>query len=122
YYACLSMHLLYVAHSAFFFLLKRRPPRSTLFPYTTLFRSEFESLPRSPMPALPDTEIDQRLARLDIRYRKVRVALSTHDEGDITDRKSTRLNSSHVAISYAVFCLKNKTPNIRATRPNSLPV
>src|SRR6266508_5716384 len=71
-------------HLSFFFLMIRRPPRSTLFPYTTLFRSRCrdEQLER-PEPALP-------------LHRGPR------------DRKSTRLNSSHVAISYAVFCLKKK--------------
>src|SRR5215510_5795026 len=68
----------------FFFLMIRRPPRSTLFPYTTLFRSD----PDSPPPRGPDPS------------RKRRPTGS--------DRKSTRLNSSHVAISYAVFCLKKK--------------
>src|SRR5215510_16141809 len=68
----------------FFFLMIRRPPRSTLFPYTTLFRST---------PA--DRELHQPLQR------------EQRDEAGV-DRKSTRLNSSHVAISYAVFCLKKK--------------
>src|SRR6202046_2107077 len=71
----------------FFFLMIRRPPRSTLFPYTTLFRS-----PRGLLRALPE---DRRpLARPTPRRGR--------------DRKSTRLNSSHVSISYAVFCLKKK--------------
>src|SRR5438874_6872091 len=65
----------------------RRPPRSTLFPYTTLFRSL--ELKR------PELKPD---GRLELRNHTVRV----------TDRKSTRLNSSHVEISYAVFCLKKK--------------
>src|SRR6266496_6137048 len=65
----------------------RRPPRSTLFPYTTLFRSIVASgYPRS----------DRRTAR--------------ETPASTIDRKSTRLNSSHVEISYAVFCLKKKTP------------
>src|SRR5437660_9152885 len=73
----------------------RRPPRSTLFPYTTLFRSmtgeriELES----PLPP----ELASLVARLD-----------AESGGVGQDRKSTRLNSSHVAISYAVFCLKKK--------------
>src|SRR6266536_4936739 len=69
--------------SFFFFLMIRRPPRSTLFPYTTLFRSC--APPRSPFGARH-------------RARGVRAQ----------DRKSTRLNSSHEWISYAVFCLKKK--------------
>src|SRR5437667_6381768 len=73
----------------------RRPPRSTLFPYTTLFRSSFERgrdaqrLRVSPAPAL---RRGRTLARPILP----------------TDRKSTRLNSSHITISYAVFCLKKK--------------
>src|SRR5258708_8549379 len=66
----------------------RRPPRSTLFPYTTLFRSDTSALPRAP-PA-PDTTTHWLPALI------------------IGDRKSTRLNSSHQIISYAVFCLKKK--------------
>src|SRR5271167_5082634 len=72
----------------FFFLMIRRPPRSTLFPYTTLFRT-----PRDPADvAAPARGRGRRLAR--------------------GDRKSTRLNSSHVSISYAVFCLKKKKKNL----------
>src|SRR5256885_11113642 len=72
----------------FFFLMIRRPPRSTLFPYTTLFRSAADRLD------------DLREAgRESVEHRAV---LNT-------DRKSTRLNSSHLVISYAVFCLKKKT-------------
>src|SRR5438045_7200848 len=72
----------------FFFLMIRRPPRSTLFPYTTLFR-----------PAL------RRYARL-ARHDQIRSCRSR--EHLQADRKSTRLNSSHLGISYAVFCLKKK--------------
>src|SRR5690349_25089611 len=78
----------------FFFLMIRRPPRSTLFPYTTLFRS-FRRIELAPVPAGP---IEPRIA--DSARRRLR------REGQ--DRKSTRLNSSHVEISYAVFCLKKK--------------
>src|SRR2546430_11975510 len=75
----------------FFFLMIRRPPRSTLFPYTTLFRS-----------AEHDAVLDPgRLLR-----RRGRCARP--DGGRQGDRKSTRLNSSHSQISYAVFCLKKK--------------
>src|SRR5215208_7262722 len=70
----------------FFFLMRRRPPRSTLFPYTTLFRS-----PPRPRQAAARTR-----------------APSASPCPRPGDRKSTRLNSSHVAISYAVFCLKKK--------------
>src|SRR5437868_9025302 len=72
----------------FFFLMIRRPPRSTLFPYTTLFRSCHG----------PN---HGRLAAARGAFR------TTTLDGE--DRKSTRLNSSHVSISYAVFCLKKKT-------------
>src|SRR5215510_16066935 len=76
----------------FFFLMIRRPPRSTLFPYTTLFRSPSTCLSVS-WRYLPASGSPQR------RRQEFRLA---------GDRKSTRLNSSHVAISYAVFCLKKK--------------
>src|SRR3989442_8343678 len=81
----------------------RRPPRSTLFPYTTLFRSHFG------LGAV--TKIDSVQVRwpsgLVERFENLSVdAFNTLKEG--SDRKSTRLNSSHVRISYAVFCLKKK--------------
>src|SRR5436309_9146393 len=78
----------------------RRPPRSTLFPYTTLFRS------RGHRP----TARRRRPARLCDRHRRVAGARSRARRrgGGDQDRKSTRLNSSHVKISYAVFCLKKK--------------
>src|SRR5437870_8282138 len=69
----------------------RRPPRSTLFPYTTLFRSQIGAV-WLPLPHL----LNAIPVQVDFFYR---------------DRKSTRLNSSHVAISYAVFCLKKKNKN-----------
>src|SRR5258708_28584938 len=77
--------------STFFFLMIRRPPRSTLFPYTTLFRSVGFRL----------LAVCRRTADLMRRYDKPEVRRQT-------DRKSTRLNSSHQIISYAVFCLKKK--------------
>src|SRR5207253_10896207 len=90
----------------FFFILIRRPPRSTLFPYTTLFRSltltgslmaagKLQEL----LPQRPITYKGQNLVNLSLLGIAVVIAV---------DRKSTRLNSSHVAISYAVFCLKKK--------------
>src|SRR5438874_3620480 len=79
----------------FFFLMIRRPPRSTLFPYTTLFRSEGEAAEEQSElkrgGAAGSGEVDRQVS-----------------EVTIVDRKSTRLNSSHVEISYAVFCLKKK--------------
>src|SRR5260221_1467895 len=88
----------------FFFLMIRRPPRSTLFPYTTLFRSVGDDF--------VDVHVGLRAAAgLPDAKREVLVEFSiddfiggAHDE----DRKSTRLNSSHTVISYAVFCLKKK--------------
>src|SRR3712207_7868355 len=81
----------------FFFLMIRRPPRSTLFPYTTLFRSAAAPL-RDDNGVAPRAE--SRELSLPQRRRR------THSRR--TDRKSTRLNSSHANISYAVFCLKKK--------------
>src|SRR5690349_23144792 len=87
-----------------FFLTLRRPPRSTLFPYTTLFRSD-RTGSEDLMPAAPiDSSHCWRLE--DGIYSSGRRA---GEPGvPVQDRKSTRLNSSHVEISYAVFCLKKK--------------
>src|SRR5690606_41759350 len=85
----------------FFFLMIRRPPRSTLFPYTTLFRSAACHWPHR-LRGLPRTPRMGRAARPMQRDESVGSRTSTRD------RKSTRLNSSHVKISYAVFCLKKK--------------
>src|SRR5437667_3297016 len=83
----------------------RRPPRSTLFPYTTLFRS-IQSVHQHGQLFGPH----RHAARLRWRVRPVEAsalqALGAHPQ---SDRKSTRLNSSHITISYAVFCLKKKT-------------
>src|SRR5205814_8537920 len=76
-----------VLSSCLFFLMIRRPPRSTLFPYTTLFRSV-----RGPMNRIP----------------ALLLAVAACAALPARDRKSTRLNSSHLGISYAVFCLKKK--------------
>src|SRR3712207_7426184 len=98
----------------FFFLMIQRPPRSTLFPYTTLFRSTlFRSLRghtsfawlESGAFLMMRSEID------DPRFPSAIAILASDDsEGKcyMLDRKSTRLNSSHANISYAVFCLKKK--------------
>src|SRR2546427_2439302 len=84
----------------FFFLMIRRPPRSTLFPYTTLFRSRCRSCRWSPSCPLraPSGSPDHGLG----------------GPGRSADRKSTRLNSSHSQISYAVFCLKKKKEHERS--------
>src|SRR2546426_3836675 len=92
----------------------RRPPRSTLFPYTTLFRSQllapnfievrFPSAIRPPVGA----QSIGALEKTDGQARSVRRAQRRGLQDHGTDRKSTRLNSSHLVISYAVFCLKKK--------------
>src|SRR2546422_10888867 len=94
---------------SFFFLMIRRPPRSTLFPYTTLFRSSIlrlrsgRSLCRAP---------DQGFSKHTGRTQTGTGLLSLSAlQRRILDRKSTRLNSSHGYISYAVFCLKKKKEN-----------
>src|SRR2546422_6849404 len=98
----------------------RRPPRSTLFPYTTLFRSlpsvfvvgavqDASRIPASPRAA---TRRSPPTARLSARSHRgqapSRMLVVSHEEDHRVDRKSTRLNSSHGYISYAVFCLKKK--------------
>src|SRR2546427_8201443 len=101
----------------FFFLMIRRPPRSTLFPYTTLFRS---------LGWITDLYRDDE----DIAAHDQTIVFATHDSighlgifvsgavgrkehREFADRKSTRLNSSHSQISYAVFCLKKKKKEIK---------
>src|SRR6266550_4784180 len=89
----------------FFFLMIRRPPRSTLFPYTTLFRSRRP--PRRP----PST------TRAAIPLPPGRGRRDCRRHGRRRDRKSTRLNSSHGYISYAVFCLKKKKTTHKTNIP-----
>src|SRR2546430_17170022 len=98
-----AAHFAYFIIIFFFFLMIRRPPRSTLFPYTTLFRSPVPlaaaallSFERS---VIPRGALLERMDQLRDRLHDV-------------DRKSTRLNSSHSQISYAVFCLKKKKNRI----------
>src|SRR3712207_7005422 len=93
----------------FFFLMIRRPPRSTLFPYTTLFRSQFKQ-----GDALAKGILIERNLRL-VAHIVKKYSYPNKDIDDLIsigtvglDRKSTRLNSSHANISYAVFCLKKK--------------
>src|SRR3712207_9070345 len=96
----------------FFFLMIRRPPRSTLFPYTTLFRSvvgsAFGELPKRPKGS------DCKSAVYDFGGSNPSLATIAEapGHGRGLDRKSTRLNSSHANISYAVFCLKKKKNTI----------
>src|SRR5262245_64719946 len=83
----------------------RRPPRSTLFPYTTLFRSHADDLVRLVVAKVQHELLADRVfARVDLP----REGLVDHRHRRLADRKSTRLNSSHLGISYAVFCLKKK--------------
>src|SRR5438552_5267006 len=90
----ISLFLILYSHvTLFFFSMFRRPPRSTLFPYTTLFRSRSSGTPSSRRPA---------------SRRGCRGCPTWSWSWSRTDRKSTRLNSSHQIISYAVFCLKKK--------------
>src|SRR5438132_4151104 len=82
--------------------MARRPPRSTLFPYTTLFRSEQRALPHQ----FEDLLLDLNLLLARSAQRPEEATFGTLCGA--RDRKSTRLNSSHTVISYAVFCLKKK--------------
>src|SRR2546427_8851171 len=95
---------------SFFFLMIRRPPRSTLFPYTTLFRSIWEQTGGRVthfVAGLGTSGTIMGTGRyLHEKNPKVRIVAVEPSDGD---RKSTRLNSSHSQISYAVFCLKKKT-------------
>src|SRR3712207_8822053 len=97
--------------------MRRRPPRSTLFPYPPLFRSRLDArgpvaraVPARVVAPLDPRRGDPAAAELGVvgvaRVREVRRAAAPEEQA--RDRKSTRLNSSHANISYAVFCLKNK--------------
>src|SRR3712207_8241795 len=97
----------------------RRPPRSTLFPYTTLFRSVTGPLRRLQRRPVDQQRLGQRLLHVQHRPDLAGdlvldvVALVEHEvDAGIGDRKSTRLNSSHANISYAVFCLKKNTTKL----------
>src|SRR3712207_8543463 len=97
---------------SFFFLMIRRPPRSTLFPYTTLFRSvEHQSavvLQRPPPRRRSPTGSNGSTTAHCASVNELGYATPTQAFAHSPDRKSTRLNSSHANISYAVFCLKKK--------------
>src|SRR5437773_12550076 len=97
---CVSCYVFF-----FFFLMIRRPPRSTLFPYTTLFRSRPERV-------LPDRA--QLTMTVPFMRAYTRLLVATRD------RKSTRLNSSHITISYAVFCLKKKKKTQKLQYKNNI--
>src|SRR2546430_11016478 len=103
----ISERCAYNSYLFFFFLMIRRPPRSTLFPYTTLFRSAtaaFEEAP--PKPPFVGIRFSRWIVAPCLTSHRSRRSLAA-------DRKSTRLNSSHSQISYAVFCLKKKKSRIR---------
>src|SRR5690349_22218542 len=93
----------------FFFLMIRRPPRSTLFPYTTLFRSKLRT---SEALGVCFFEKGAFGVAESILRRGLELPASGDEERLGIDRKSTRLNSSHVEISYAVFCLKKKNQSL----------
>src|SRR3712207_8851528 len=97
----------------------RRPPRSTLFPYTTLFRSLVCCVSLSPVQTFSQDESASVSPRASQAQAREEVDLEIHlqllmasNGAASSDRKSTRLNSSHANISYAVFCLKKKINNI----------
>src|SRR5207249_10467966 len=106
-HSCLRLTTIFIS-----FLMLRRPPRSTLFPYTTLFRSRSQ-----PEQIAGDDHLravaavvvvrDELGGRV-VRRRHVVQEEPGNEQHHERDRKSTRLNSSHVSISYAVFCLKKK--------------
>src|SRR2546430_9240327 len=97
----------------------RRPPRSTLFPYTTLFRS-LEKGDRSHIPVM--SPVSTAGAFMVEKHAQAWKIAGNHSNGNghETDRKSTRLNSSHSQISYAVFCLKKKKPPTTITKCTQL--
>src|SRR5258705_7758932 len=92
----------------------RRPPRSTLFPYTTLFRSVWQKMNA---PRFDNIMVNTKTVGAEATPEGIKVSFAPAKDGitvpepqvyDLVDRKSTRLNSSHLGISYAVFCLKKK--------------
>src|SRR2546429_6766520 len=100
----------------------RRPPRSTLFPYTTLFRSEIvvpAAAQRQPVEAADDVGRERVVLPVLPEPEHPRVSQPLGARAAKRDRKSTRLNSSHGYISYAVFCLKTKKNNIQRREPSA---
>src|SRR5258708_20164670 len=103
----------------FFFLMIRRPPRSTLFPYTTLFRSLYYD--QGYFRQRLDRDGWQHEDYIDVDHRRLPMQPARAEGAPmIEDRKSTRLNSSHQITSHAVFCLKKKTP-LRTSHPPACP-
>src|SRR5258707_13624801 len=119
-----------VSRLLFFFLMIRRPPRSTLFPYTTLFRSPSRraasspnTSPRLEMAASRPLRVmkpPRRPRRRRLRSNKPRPVGKRRRRAGRRDRKSTRLNSSHANISYAVFCLKKQKTTTELLTPQDL--
>src|SRR5207248_10202275 len=106
---------------SFFFLLIRPPPRSTLFPYTTLFRSETVASPLEQAINGVEGMLYQSSQTASDGTMNLTVTFALGTDGDkaqvlVQDRKSTRLNSSHRTISYAVFCLKKKKKKKKLTK------
>src|SRR3712207_7097753 len=100
----------------------RRPPRSTLFPYPTLSRSARSTRPSASSSACdehppPASPVAHRRTRA--IYQQFLLVIVVHGTRAFRDRKSTRLNSSHANISYAVFCLKKKTPRPHGEKQQS---
>src|SRR5699024_12869464 len=108
---CMSVHhhLPHLLLLLFFFLLSLRPSTSTLFPYTTLFRSQLAwSIGPAITFLLAVTVAPMGLSGSRLIFLHLFIIAGVK-KSNVKDRKSTRLNSSHVSISYAVFCLKKKT-------------
>src|SRR5690606_41305503 len=101
--------ILVLPHSLLFFLMLQRPPSSTLFPYTTLFRSRDGSTARG-------RESSRRRWPQKVTRSTMHNSKRPMTPVSTIDRKSTRLNSSHVKISYAVFCLKKKNHEAKDNR------
>src|SRR2546429_6482744 len=99
----------------------RRPPRSTLFPYTTLFRSLMTLMRKDKLGRDTLVMVLKSAGRMASDGEKGRVLIRASEfyTNEPGDRKSTRLNSSHGYISYAVFCLKKKTTDLRDKQPPS---
>src|SRR3712207_8005690 len=104
-----------LVYESFFFLMIRRPPRPTLFPYTTLFRSRLHGKTATFMPKPIFQDNGSGMHTHQSLWKGGEPLFFSE-----TDRKSTRLNSSHANISYAVFCLKKKN-NRRTRAPLNLP-
>src|SRR5690606_42087980 len=107
-------HTILLNNHPFFYLIIRQPPRSTLFPYTTLFRSQVKSEADKAYNVIENIKSElMSLQEYTLPVYGTEVAeeetnYNSLQNTDVLDRKSTRLNSSHVKISYAVFCLKKK--------------